>query len=160
VKVLVGIGICSGEKKKNYLEVFKYVKQALRLFVPEFNLNVDAFMADGATAIREAAREEFEIQSDFCKFHFWKNVRPKIYQNNLVPKLSEKTNIPNLYKEIIEACLKKHNGQISLAPIIKYDIQVLEVLPTLEMYKSYFQIIRPFWKSFVPNFTSISLTII
>lgn len=120
---------------------------------PNFKFEVESFMADGSYAIRDAVDDVFDVKSDMCNFHFWKSARPKIYQEKKVPKLDKNAPILKIHKEIIDSCSTTKDGsKIILSPIIKFDVRVLETLPTLNHFTCYLKIIRPFWKRYCINF--------
>jgi len=112
-------------------------------------------MADGAQYIRSSAkRYQPEIVTLFCKFHFWKAIRPKIYSKEFIPGLTGNLKIPSKFKDhfVIMQFQKNNITQSEIRSIIKSDIRILEVLPTKELYLTFLRIILPFWKFFAPKF--------
>ena len=133
----------------------------LQKIFPEYKINPRIFfMSDGSLAIRNAASSvlNFETPSSiplilmFCTFHFWKAVEVKAKNKDYIPKIDSKIDIPHRFKQQFSSCQSNKQGQNQVARIIKFDIRILQYLPTQIMYLNYLKIIRPFWKNYAPKF--------
>ena len=89
-----------------------------------------------------------------CKFHFYQAIQPKLYNKELVPKYNSEQQIPHKFKEYFNIKISSFlsSSENKIRDIIKYDIKILEILPSKELYLAYLKIVLPFWKYFALKF--------
>ena len=153
--LLVAYVITTTENESTYYNVHKFLDKSVKSIFPDFHLNFSFQMADEAQYIRTAAKRwNPDINILLCKFHFWQAVHPKLYSKELVPELNSDTPIPPKFKQHfnIMKSSSRTKTENKVRDIIKFDIRILELLPSKELYMAYLKISIPFWKHFALKF--------
>ena len=153
-KVLVAYVITTTENEANYFSVHKFLDKGLRAVFPVNEIKFSYQISDGAQYIRSAAKKwNPNINTLLCKFHFWQAIQPKLYSKDLIPSLDPQLTIPHKFKEHFSVMISsKYKTDHKIRDIIKFDIRILELIPSKELYITYLKIVIPFWKYFVPKF--------
>ena len=80
---------------------------------------------------------------------------PKLNTKSKIPEILDISKIPLKFQEYTDQMLcQQKNKKLKYLPskIIKYDIKILETLPTSNLYLQFSEIIEPFWKYFASPF--------
>ena len=102
---------------------------------PTFQMNQKiAFICDGAIYIRKAGSKIFPSANiQLCKFHFWQTLEAKFKNKELVPHLVKDQKIPNQFKEHLNVIRLNDKPNYDLAKVLRFDIKILQNLPTQKM---------------------------
>ena len=114
-----------------------------------------SYLCDGAIYIRNAGKKIFPSSTiQLCRFHFWQTLEGKFKNKSLIPNLLKDEQIPARFRDSFNSIksVNPNSKYHELIKVFRFDIKILERVPTQQLFLTWFQIIQPFWKKYAPEF--------
>ena len=137
------------------------LKRNMETLYPDLDLIPSYIMSDFAPAIIKSVKETFpSIIHLKCNYHF-KNLKELTKINHFKAKNLKPTEIPGAYKPyfLTRAFLdKRKRNHYSPHRIFKYDLSILNKLPSKALFDCFLEIVMPFWREYCPDALKFSRT--